>query len=43
MGHLDDLKTGTSKEQPTQTLTEFEGLGTNITRAKNTSAAQEKY
>lgn len=42
MGHLDDLKIRTSKEQPTQTLTEFERLSTNISRARNTSAAEEK-
>ena len=38
-GPLDHLKTGTSKAQPTQTLREFEGLGT---RARNTSAAEGK-
>lgn len=36
MGDLGDLKIGTSKEQPTQTLTEFEGLSTNISRGRDT-------
>lgn len=42
MGHLDHFKTGTSKAQPAQALTDFEGLGANITRARNASAGEEK-
>lgn len=42
MGHSDCLKARTSKGQPTRALTKPEGLSTNITRARNTSAAEEK-
>lgn len=35
MGHLDHLKTGTSKAKPTPALTEFEGFSTDFSKARN--------
>lgn len=44
MGHLDDLKPAKEPAKSNlQRLSQFEGLSTNISRARNTSAAEEKY